>query len=292
MNMSYYKGNRNKEKTNETRFIIKMAKWVKLIEIHGGVCSECNIILSTQPWIAQFHHNEVKFNEIGILSSCSFERMKNEATHCRLICENCHRKIHEEMSNSNKSNTNKILFLEYKKTNSCTKCGYNKNYKSLDFHHINSKTYQISDLVTKSNNFVLSNIEEIKSELNKCVVLCANCHRGVHFNIDRYNKLLPLINHKKENLKDNFSVRVNHEEVLKLHSEGLSQLTISKKLKCGLSTICDILKSNNIHTIFKQSIVNRESVLRLIEEGYTNSDIHRKLGYSRQVISKIRANNG
>lgn len=288
--MTYYKGNRNKNKTNEKRFIIKMAKWLKLIELHGGICLDCGESLLDKPWIAQFHHDNVKNGEIGALSGCSFQRMEDEAKLCKLVCENCHRKLHENIDNGKKSNINKIMFLEYKNTKVCIKCGYADNYKSLDFHHIDSKKYEIADLVTRSNYFITNNIEEIKTELDKCIVLCANCHRTVHFNVDRYNKLLDEINNKKDSLKDNYRVIVDHSEVLRLHSLGLSQLKISKELSCGLSTVCGILKSNNIHTIINQSVIDKELVNKLIIEGFTNSEIHRKLGYSRQVISKIRKN--
>lgn len=288
--MTYYIGNRNREKTNETRFIIKMAKWLKLIELHGGLCLDCGKVLTDYPWIAQFHHSDIKNNEIGILSSCSFQRMKNEADHCTLLCENCHRKLHENIDIGKKPNINKILFLEYKNTKSCVKCGYDNNYKSLDFHHIDSKKYEISDLVTKGNKFIAANLEDIENELDKCIVLCANCHRSEHFNIDKYTKLLHKINDKKEILKDNYTIKVDHFEVMRLHTLGISQLKISKEINCGLSTVCGILKSNNIHTIINQPIVDKIFVTELINEGFTNSEIHRKLGYSRQVIAKIRKN--
>ena len=56
----------------------------------------------------------------------------------------------------------------------CSKCGYNKCLAALDFHHINphekDKDY---------TNFRLS-FDKLKTELDKCVLLCANCHREEH----------------------------------------------------------------------------------------------------------------
>lgn len=60
---------------------------------------------------------------------------------------------------------------------SCTICGYNKNYAALDFHHINpeEKEYNPAQLI---NN--LYNLDDIFNELDKCQLVCANCHRELH----------------------------------------------------------------------------------------------------------------
>lgn len=61
----------------------------------------------------------------------------------------------------------------------CFLCGYNKCIAALEFHHLNP--------LQKDPNIVASNmaltkqpIHILKSELDKCVLLCANCHREVH----------------------------------------------------------------------------------------------------------------
>ncbi len=67
------------------------------------------------------------------------------------------------------------LSLEYK-GNKCSICGYNKCLQALEFHHLNSdeKDFGISAKgYTRSWN-------TIKIELDKCILLCANCHREVH----------------------------------------------------------------------------------------------------------------
>ena len=60
---------------------------------------------------------------------------------------------------------------------SCTICGYNKNYAALDFHHINpeEKEYNPAQLVNNSYN-----LDDIFNELDKCQLVCANCHRELH----------------------------------------------------------------------------------------------------------------
>lgn len=56
----------------------------------------------------------------------------------------------------------------------CEICGYNKCLSALEFHHPDpmTKEFNISDRVTT--------FEDIQAELDKCHLLCANCHREVH----------------------------------------------------------------------------------------------------------------
>lgn len=65
----------------------------------------------------------------------------------------------------------------------CVKCGYNRNYSALDFHHIRNKTLKISRELRNlsSKNFSDGRVERIIYEiLVHCEILCANCHREHH----------------------------------------------------------------------------------------------------------------
>lgn len=57
----------------------------------------------------------------------------------------------------------------------CQICGYNNNIKALEFHHIHPE----EKLFTISENS-LRNLEELFTELRKCILVCANCHRIIH----------------------------------------------------------------------------------------------------------------
>jgi 5-methylcytosine-specific restriction endonuclease McrA len=62
---------------------------------------------------------------------------------------------------------------------SCVICGYDKHVGALQFHHLDpdKKDFGISE----SGNTRTWNV--IKEELDKCVMLCANCHTEVHAGI-------------------------------------------------------------------------------------------------------------
>lgn len=65
-----------------------------------------------------------------------------------------------------------------KRGGKCECCGYNKNIAALDFHHTNpdQKEFQV-DMRTFSNH----SLEKLEKELEKCELLCANCHRERHY---------------------------------------------------------------------------------------------------------------
>jgi hypothetical protein len=69
----------------------------------------------------------------------------------------------------------KELAIEYK-NGKCEKCGYNKCSKALEFHHVDptKKEFGIG------NKGYTRSWEKIKQELDKCIMVCANCHREIH----------------------------------------------------------------------------------------------------------------
>jgi hypothetical protein len=83
----------------------------------------------------------------------------------------------------------KYKFDQHKIELGCKICGYNKCARALHFHHIDGSS---------DKNFILSkarslhfSLEKIEKELEKCVVLCSNCHAEVHanlINLDDYIK--------------------------------------------------------------------------------------------------------
>jgi hypothetical protein len=83
---------------------------------------------------------------------------------------------------SNSYHTNRIKEVKLKMINykgdQCVDCGLkveNSHYCVFDFHHL--------DPIEKDSNFdkiKYQKWEVIKEELDKCVLLCSNCHRMRH----------------------------------------------------------------------------------------------------------------
>lgn len=56
----------------------------------------------------------------------------------------------------------------------CSICGYQKCMAALDIHHTNP---EIKEFTISAR---LVSWDRLTRELDKCVVLCANCHRETH----------------------------------------------------------------------------------------------------------------
>lgn len=105
------------------------------------------------------------------------------------------RKWYEENKNKHityvRNREKKILkwLKEYKSILKCEKCGEN-HPACLDFHHINPKEKRFSLGKAKSH----LTIKSLKSEIAKCKVLCANCHRKEHWEQKEKEQYAPRIN--------------------------------------------------------------------------------------------------
>lgn len=68
-----------------------------------------------------------------------------------------------------------IKSIDYK-GGCCKMCGYNKCLAALEFHHLDPKSKVFSISVSGNTR----SWERIKEELDKCILLCVNCHRELH----------------------------------------------------------------------------------------------------------------
>lgn len=107
-----------------------------------------------------------------ICPKCNKNKSLNEfykSTKSSSYCKSC-----IVISNKERQRKTKQLAIDYK-GGKCIKCGYKKCIAALEFHHI--------DPTTKDKDYFNSRgglTEELKSELDKCILLCSNCHREEH----------------------------------------------------------------------------------------------------------------
>jgi len=89
----------------------------------------------------------------------------------RGTCKDCEKKDREKRLDDFKKEC-----IEYK-GGKCIICGYDKCPASMDFHHRTrfDKEFNISEM-----RFGYKVTEEVIQELDKCDLLCKNCHNEVH----------------------------------------------------------------------------------------------------------------
>ena len=107
------------------------------------------------------------------------------------VCKYCDKEFHDKARpNSRQCGSctvskrrwkNKIRYVEMK-GGKCERCGYDAHPGALQFHHTRDKSFQIS-----ANRLLLKD-ETILPELNKCILLCGNCHAIEHSNYDRFKQ--------------------------------------------------------------------------------------------------------
>ncbi len=81
----------------------------------------------------------------------------------------------------------KIKCILYK-GGKCERCYYDKCVRSMHFHHVDPslKEFSISDRNPNTNKNGTKKWDSVKKELDKCILLCSNCHYEIH---EELNKL-------------------------------------------------------------------------------------------------------
>ena len=85
-------------------------------------------------------------------------------------CKTCHNKEQIERYRDYKKKA-----VEYK-GGKCECCGYNKCMAALDFHHVDSSEKDSNWKKMRAWKF-----EKVKKELDKCRLVCRNCHAEIHY---------------------------------------------------------------------------------------------------------------
>lgn len=127
-----------------------------------------------------------------ICSKCKIEKdllefNKKSKTFCGLqtICKECNKNNLKQHYQDNKTyyslknKKNKGLIRNYINSKKI-KCNYciETHIACLEFHHLNkkNKAINISEIQVR-----MWAIKKIDQELNKCIVICSNCHRKLHY---------------------------------------------------------------------------------------------------------------
>lgn len=120
----------------------------KLEHDHLGNCSKLCKLCNKIKLVEEFYRRRTK---TGISS----------------YCKKCH-----QIQSIKRQYKFKQMCVEYK-GGKCVKCGYSNSQSALDFHHRNAS--EKSFCISHAKKWTFD--ERVKDELDKCDLLCANCHR-------------------------------------------------------------------------------------------------------------------
>lgn len=126
-------------------------------ESRTKICTSCNLSLSIEEFYSNGYTSTGKKKFKAKCNKCSSTESKN----------NFHTLLVDYLLTSGKSY-------------SCTKCNISGPPGMLDFHHIDPKLKKFEIGSVSKNISIDRFLEEVLPELEKCILLCPNCHRLEH----------------------------------------------------------------------------------------------------------------
>lgn len=126
-------------------------------------CTKCHVIqpIENFPW-----KNQILGKRHAVCKTCTAERSK------RLYSEDRTSQLERvRINNQRYRQIAREFVLAYLLTHPCSECG-ERDPRVLEFHHEADKDNEVSRLMGRG-----ASLEALKAEMDKCRVLCANCHR-------------------------------------------------------------------------------------------------------------------
>jgi len=117
--------------------------------------------------------------ESNACATCNLPLIGRQRRFCSRRCKNAdtnHR--HQNYLNQQSRGLQRKLRLLSESGSCCLHCGYRRNLAALTWHHLDPSTKSFSlDMRSMSNR----SEREVRGEVEKCIVLCTNCHAELHF---------------------------------------------------------------------------------------------------------------
>lgn len=132
------------------------------------------------------------------------------------------------------------------KGNACKNCGYNKSLRALDFHHRDPSQKDFAIGETRQGKKIVRSWDALIPELDKCDLLCKNCHAEVHENTDSYDIETKFKIHKKNINLINMHIiegRYTPEQMMDKINQG--QYETKEQMNCREILHKQWLKENN-----------------------------------------------
>lgn len=172
-NLSKVRQYKHKYKHNQKKLA---REYIFLLKTQNG----CKVCGNNNVHCLDFHHRpRVKKKDTIcnlVRHGYSLETIKKEISKCDIICSNCHRTKHYTGKYMRNKKGQKIYDIKSK--SKCLHCECN-NIECLDFHHYSSNKKDGIGFMIRDKNITLKQLE---NEIQKCIILCSNCHRTLHAN--------------------------------------------------------------------------------------------------------------
>lgn len=152
---------------------------VRAYKSANGGCEECG---TDDAVCLDFHHppdvdKKMAVNEM-VTYGYAIETIEAEMEKCIILCGNCHAKRHGTAYDSEDAETKEDRLRawthRYKRQRGCRECG-EQDPRSLQFHHPDEKEGGVGALIADS-----APVTDVRVAVDRCVVLCVNCHRREH----------------------------------------------------------------------------------------------------------------
>jgi len=180
----------NTERTLRRRADLRA--WVNERKAEHG-CADCG---ESDPSCLDLHHRESADKEMEITDMVTYghskENLREEMAKCDVLCANCHRKRHDNrpaaVDGDGKATTKRERLhrwsFEYRRERGCERCEEGDPV-CLQFHHPDDvdKEESVGKMIADSYPNAA-----VRAEADRCVVLCANCHRREHFEPPRESR--------------------------------------------------------------------------------------------------------
>jgi hypothetical protein len=186
-------------KNREHRIEVKEARrneikqWFHELKRTELACARCG---EENPPALDFHHSGEKEANVSSMVNDGYskERIRREMNRCTVLCANCHRIQHydgpdpatadslgqlEKRAARAPQKEARCLRREWlvayrRASDGCARCDVTSAI-CLEFHHDSEKRMRVGQMASFDHS-----ISEIREEIEKCTLLCVNCHRDAH----------------------------------------------------------------------------------------------------------------
>ncbi|MFC6719700.1 homing endonuclease associated repeat-containing protein [Natrialbaceae archaeon GCM10025810] len=163
----------NAERTLRRR--ARLRRWLNERKRDAG-CASCGNDTAAR---LDFHHETPQEKTMAVGRMVTYghgrEALREEIEKCTILCANCHRRRH--FTPPKRTQSRRWWVWERKLAlDGCARCDV-RDPACLEFHHVEGeKQTTVARLLSDGRP-----LRDVRTEMAKCELLCANCHRIEHY---------------------------------------------------------------------------------------------------------------